>query len=58
MKPLLLWIAVSLLLLGAAMLIAGIDASSLWIAVTVVGTALVVIGQVKPKAVTMHRQST
>jgi hypothetical protein len=31
MKPLLLWIAVPLLLLGAAMLIAGIGASSLWI---------------------------
>jgi hypothetical protein len=51
-----------LLLLGAAMLIAGIGASSLWIAVTTVGTALVVIGQVKPNAVgpavTMHRKST
>jgi hypothetical protein len=34
MKPLLLWIAVPLLLLGAVMLIAGIGASSLWIAVT------------------------
>jgi uncharacterized membrane-anchored protein len=51
MKPLLLWIAVPLLLLGAAMLIAGISASSLSIAVTGVGTALVVIGQVKPNAV-------
>jgi hypothetical protein len=51
MKPLLLWIAVPVLLLGAAMLIAGIGASSLRIAVTAVGTALVVIGQVKPNAV-------
>ena len=51
MKPLLRWIAVPLLLLGAAMLIAGIGASSLWIAVTAVGAALVVIGQVKPNAV-------
>ena len=51
MKPLLLWIAGPLLLLGAATLIAGIGASSLWIAVTAVGTALVVIGQVKPDAV-------
>ena len=51
MKPLLLWIAVPLLVLGAAMLIEGIGASPLWIAMTAVGTALVVIGQVKPNAV-------
>jgi hypothetical protein len=51
MKPLLLWIAVPLLLLSAAMLIAGIGASSLWIAVTAVGIALIVIGQVKPNAI-------
>ena len=50
MKPMLLWIAVPLLLLGAAMLIAGIGAPSLWIAVTAVGAALVIIGQVKPDA--------
>jgi hypothetical protein len=50
MKPLLLWIAVPLLLLGAAMLIAGIGGSSLWIAVTAVGAALVVTGLVKPNA--------
>ena len=50
MKPMLLWIAVPLLLLGAAMLIAGIGAASLWIAVTLVGAALVIIGQVKPDA--------
>jgi hypothetical protein len=50
MKRLLPWIAVPLLLLGAAMLIAGIGAASLWIAVTLVGAALVIIGQVKPDA--------
>ena len=49
MKSLLVWIAVPLLLLGAAMLIAGIGAPSLWIAVTAVGTALV-ISRVKPNA--------
>jgi hypothetical protein len=42
---LLLWIAVPLLLLGAAMLIAGIGAPAVWIAVTAVGTALVVISR-------------
>ena len=50
MRPLLPWISVPLLLLGAAMLIAGIVAPSLWIAVTLVGAALVIIGQVKPDA--------
>jgi hypothetical protein len=50
MKRLLPWIAVPLLLLGAAMLIAGIGEASLWIAVTLVGAALVIIGQVKPNA--------
>ena len=58
MKSLLVWIAVPLLLLGAAMLIAGIGAPSLWIAVTAVGTALV-ISRVKAErhgpTVTMHR---
>jgi hypothetical protein len=50
MKRLLPWIAVPLLLLGAAMLIAGIGEASLWIAMTLVGAALVIIGQVKPNA--------
>ena len=50
MKRLLLWVAVPLLLLGAAMLIADIGATALWIAVIAVGIALVVIGQVKPSA--------
>ena len=58
MKPLLRWIAVPLLLLGAAMLIEGIGASSLSIAVTAVGTALVVIGQVKPNAVGQHERAS
>jgi len=48
MKRLLPWIAVPLLLLGAAMLIADIGATALWIAVITVGIALVVIGRVKP----------
>jgi hypothetical protein len=50
MKHLLLWVAVPLLLLGAAMLIADIGATALWIAVITVGIALVVIGRVKPSA--------
>ena len=50
MRPLLPWIYVPLLLLGAAMLIAGIGAASLWIAVTLVGAALVIISRVKPSA--------
>jgi hypothetical protein len=50
MKRLLLWVAVPLLLLGAAMLIADIGATALWIAVIAVGTALVAIDQVKPSA--------
>jgi hypothetical protein len=39
------WVAIPLLLLGAVMLIAGIGATALWIAVTAVGMALVVISQ-------------
>ena len=50
MKRLLLWVAVPLMILGAAMLIADIGATALWIAVIAVGIALVVIGQVKPSA--------
>ena len=48
MRPLLPWISVPLLLLGAAMLIAGIGAPSLWM--TVAGAALVIISRVKPGA--------
>jgi len=40
MKPLLLWIAVPMMLLGAGMLIAGIGATALWIAVIAVGIAM------------------
>ena len=50
MKRLLLWVAVPLMLVGAAMLIADIGATALWIAVIAVGIALVAIGQVKPSA--------
>jgi hypothetical protein len=50
MKPLLPWIAVPLLLLGASMLIAGAGSAAVWIAVIAVGIALVVIGGVKPGA--------
>ena len=50
MKRLFLWIAVPLMLLGAAMLIADIGATALWIAVIAAGIALVAIGQVKPDA--------
>ena len=50
MKRLLPWVAVPLMLLGAAMLIADIGATALWIAVIAVSIALVVIGQVKPSA--------
>jgi uncharacterized membrane-anchored protein len=37
------WIAVALLLLGAIMLLTGVGAAGLWIAVITVGIALVVI---------------
>ena len=50
MKRLLLWVAVPLMLLGAAMLIADIGATALWIAVIAVGIIPVAIGQVKPSA--------
>ena len=50
MKRLPLWVAVPLMLLGAAMLIVDIGATALWIAVIAVGIALVAIGQVKPSA--------
>jgi hypothetical protein len=51
MKHSLLRIGVPLLLLGAAMLMAGVGAPSLWIAVAAVGTASVIIAQVKLNAV-------
>ena len=49
MKSFLLWIAVPLFLLAAGMLIAGIGAPGLWIAMVAVGMALVLIGQMKPR---------
>jgi hypothetical protein len=42
MRPI-VWVAVALLLLGAIMLLAGVGAAGLWIAVITVGIALVVI---------------
>jgi hypothetical protein len=44
---LLVWIAVVLMVIGAVMLIAGIGASGLWIAVVTVGIALVVIDRTR-----------
>jgi len=41
------WIAVVLMLMGAVMLIAGIGAPGLWIAVVTVGIALVVIDRTR-----------
>jgi hypothetical protein len=54
MKSLLPWIAVPLLLLGAAMLIAGIGASALWFAVIAMGIAFVAISRVRLGA-TVHK---
>lgn len=48
MKPL-LWIAVPLLLLSAAMLVAGVGEAGLWIAVVAVGIALVAIVVVRSR---------
>jgi hypothetical protein len=44
---LLVWIAVALMVMGAVMLIAGIGAPGLWIAVIAVGMALVVIDRTR-----------
>jgi len=41
------WIAVALLLVGAIMLLAGIEATGLWIVVITVGIALVVIYELR-----------
>ena len=43
------WIAVVLTLMGAVMLIAGIGAPGLWIAVVTVGIALVVIDRTRSR---------
>jgi hypothetical protein len=44
---LLVWIAVVLMVIGAVMLIAGIGASGLWIAVVTVGIALVIVDRTR-----------
>jgi membrane protein implicated in regulation of membrane protease activity len=54
MKPF-AWIAVPLMLLGAAMLIADIGAAALWIAVIAVGIALVAISQYRTDTKARHR---
>lgn len=54
MKFLLLWIAVPLMLLGAAMLIADIGAPGLWIAVIAVGIALVAADRVRARTAPRH----
>jgi hypothetical protein len=46
MTPL-VWIAVVLMVMGAVLLIAGIGAPGLWIAVVTVGIALVVIDRTR-----------
>jgi hypothetical protein len=43
------WVAVVLMVLGAVMLIAGIGAPGLWIAVVTVGIALVVIDRTRSR---------
>ena len=43
------WIAVVLMLMGAVMLIAGIGAPGLWIAVVTVGIALVAIDRTRSR---------
>lgn len=60
----LMWIAVPLMLIGAVLLVAGVGAAGLWIAVIAVGIALVAInlyrrrqGPVMPDASTRAYQS-
>jgi hypothetical protein len=43
----LVWIAVALMVAGAVMLVAGIGAAGLWIAVVTVGIAVVVIDRTR-----------
>lgn len=47
MRPLLLWTAVALMLLGAGMLIVGIGSTAPWIAMVTLGITWVVIDRVK-----------
>jgi hypothetical protein len=44
-----IWIAVALMLIGAVMLVAGIGAPALWIAVITVGIALVAIDRIRAR---------
>lgn len=44
-----IWIAVALLLIGAAMLVAGIGAPALWIAVIAVGIALITVDRIRAR---------
>ena len=48
MKPL-LWIAVPMFLLAAAMLVSGVGEAGLWIAVVAVGAALVAVVVVRSR---------
>jgi hypothetical protein len=54
MRLLLIWIAVPLMLLGAAMLIAGIGAHALWIGTITVGIALVAVTLAQGRTVARH----
>lgn len=54
MRHLLLWIAAPLLLLAAAMLIAGAGAPAWWIALPAVGIVLVVFSRVRPNTTTQR----
>ena len=54
MRLLFIWIAVPLMLLGAAMLIAGIGAPALWIGVITVGIALVAISGARGRTTARH----
>jgi hypothetical protein len=44
-----IWIAVALMLIGAVMLVAGIGAPALWIAVITLGIALVAIDRIRAR---------
>jgi hypothetical protein len=44
-----IWIAVALMLIGAVLLVAGVGAPALWIAVITVGIAMVAIDRVRAR---------
>ncbi|HET9091644.1 MAG TPA: hypothetical protein VFN50_04500 [Acidimicrobiales bacterium] len=52
----LLWLAVPLMLLGAAMLLADVAAAGIWIAVITVGIALVAVVTMSTERRLRHRQ--